>query len=145
MINNRTNLDRVRAAVPGRVQTEGLSHVGAYSLEIMKVNDVHVRSYEASCSPCQIHYNAIVKIDDRNATQHYFTKSNFVNSKSRELFLNAGNTKANENDVVPKTTTWKDLLQAIEFDILQKLLEHYRNDFIYYDYKIFRCEALEKK
>ncbi len=118
---------------------ESLSLLGAYSQTVLRNPDErHFHTYIQSCSPCQINYNAIVKTDDFNGTRDYFAKSKLVSPKSKQLFSKAKSSRANESKKV--TPTWKSFLAELEFEILEKLLERYRNDFVLFDYKIFKCQ-----
>ncbi len=118
---------------------QGISLIGAYSLFVINSTNVHFLTFNTSCNLCAVDYNAIVKIDDTNGTSDFFTKSRFVSSQSKQLFQEAKSSQSNTNRKA--SATWKTLLEQMEFHILERLLEYYRNDFILFNYKLYTCDT----
>ena len=139
---NHKDMQDFRMDVDTVSHSQNLSLIEAYTLVILnRTTNPHFQTFIDSCSPCQLDYNVIVKIDDHNGTSDFFTKSTFLTSESKQLFFEAKSSNANTNKIV--RATWKSLLQGIQLHILEQLLEYYRKDFILFDYKIYRCGIIK--
>ena len=122
---------------------ENLPDIEAYSRIVLKTDDIHFWTYEKSCFPCDLNYNAIVKTDNIKEMSRFFTESSYTSDLVKQLFAKSTSTVNNQSGKQKRedeTRNWKFYFKNLSSETWMKLLQHYRRDFILFDYHLFYCD-----
>ena len=124
-------------------EEKGVPIMEAYIQHLLRINNEHFDTYEDSCLPCSYDYTAIVKTDDLTEMNKFFTEFKHFDSRVRELFSASRSTIANMSPAEDNngTKSWRDFFTGLTPETWIKLLQHYRKDFVYFDYYIYYCDT----
>ena len=122
-----------------RQHEKNISALESYMRQSLMINDRHFWSYEQSCSPCDIDYNVIVKLDDATETNRFFKQSAHVSEHRKMIYSLIDNPTANVNRKKERKSKLKEYLQQMNPKTVIDFLNHYRNDFELFGYKLYLC------
>ncbi len=90
----------------------------------------HWTSYHSKCQPCQLHYNAIIKLETADQDNDYvMQKSGLSNLTSYEKQHETKGGQSSKNDIRDK------YFSQVKCSLLEKVYDYYALDFELFDYK----------
>ena len=122
------------------LKRSGVPLLESYVRHLLKSKDIHFWTYEESCFPCDLDYTAIVKMDQMGEMKQFFAESSVFDSHISNLFLASNSTVMNESRGKSRSVSWKDYFSGLTPETWIKMLQHYRNDFIHFDYYLYYCQ-----
>ena len=125
-----------------KLHDSGVPILESYVRYLLKTDDTHWWTYEKSCFPCQLDYSAIVKTDEMIEMRQFFAESSVFDIHIKKLFSASNSTVKNQSRKPTnlKKVNWKDYFSGLTPETWMRMLQHYRNDFIYFDYYLYYCQ-----